>query len=76
MICVSLSNIGFKECLALVKEESFVEFRFDLLDLTPEQVTEVVNASSRSIATYRPDTGDPDRRLQTMIMALKQAQAM
>jgi len=71
MICVSLSNIGFKECLALAKEEPFVEFRFDLLDLTPEQVKEVVNASTRSIATYRPDTGDPDRRMQTMIMALE-----
>jgi len=71
MICVSLSNIGFEECLALAREEPFVEFRFDLLDLTPEQVNEVVNASSRSIATYRPDTGDPDRRLQTMMMALK-----
>ena len=71
MICVSLSNIGFEECLALAKEEPFVEFRFDLLELAPEQVKEVVNASKRSIATYRPDdTSDPDRRLQTMIIAV------
>ena len=71
MICVSLSNIAFKECLALAKEESFVEFRFDLLDFTPDQVQQVVNVSQRSIATYRPDAKDPDRRMQTMITALK-----
>ncbi len=71
MICVSLANIDFKECLALAREESFVEFRFDLLELTPEQVHEVVNASRRSIATYRPGISDPDRRVQTMITAIK-----
>jgi 3-dehydroquinate dehydratase-1 len=71
MICVSLSNIGFKECLALAEDESFVEFRFDLLDFTPEQVQQVVSVSQHSIATYRPDGKDPDRRMQTMVTALK-----
>ncbi len=71
MICVSLSNIGFDKCLATAQEEPFVEFRFDLLDLTPEQVDQVVSASQRCIATYRPDTGDPDRRVQTMLQAIR-----
>lgn len=71
MICVSLANIGFEDCLALAEEESFVEFRFDLLDFTPEQVEQVVSVSQRSIATYRPDGKDPDRRMQTMVTALK-----
>jgi 3-dehydroquinate dehydratase type I len=71
MICVSLSNMSFEECLKHARRETFVEFRFDLLDLTPEQVTEVVSKARRSIATYRPETGDPDRQLQTMLMAIK-----
>jgi 3-dehydroquinate dehydratase type I len=62
--------MGFSDCLALVKEEPFVELRFDLLDLTPDQVTEVVQAAKKSIATYRPGTADPDRRMQTMIRAI------
>jgi len=70
MICVSLSNIGFEECLSLAGEEAFVEFRFDLLDFTPDQVNEVVSVSRRSIATYRPGTADPDRRIQTMLSAI------
>jgi len=71
MICVSLSKIGFEECLSLAREEAFVEFRFDLLDLSPDQVSQAVAAAKRSIATYRPETGDPDRRIQTMMTALK-----
>ncbi len=71
MICVSLSNIGFKECLALAEQENFVEFRFDLLDLSLEQVQKVVSISQRSIATYRPDTKDSEHRMQTMVTALK-----
>lgn len=57
--------------MSLAREEPFVEFRFDLLDLTPGQVSEVVRASHRSIATCRPGAGDPVRRFQTMITALK-----
>lgn len=71
MICVSLSNIGFEECLSLAREEPFVEFRFDLMDLTPTQAGDVVSASHRSIATYRPDTADTARRIRTMISAMK-----
>ena len=71
MICVALSNIGFKECLALAAKENFVEFRFDLLDLDPDQVSEAVKASNRCIATYRSQAKDPDRRMQTMISAIK-----
>jgi 3-dehydroquinate dehydratase type I len=63
--------MGFEDCLRLAGKEAFVEFRFDLLDLNPEQVTRVVSAASRSIATFRPGTGDPDRRLQTLTAALE-----
>lgn len=71
MICVSLSNMGFEECMELAREEAFVEFRFDLLDLSPEQVSRLVSTAGRSIATFRPGTGDPDRRIQTMLAALE-----
>ena len=71
MICVSLSNIGFEKCLSLARKEPFVEFRFDLMDLTPTQAGEVVSASHRSISTYRPDAHDNVRRTRTMISAMK-----
>jgi 3-dehydroquinate dehydratase-1 len=57
--------------LSQLRKELFVEFRFDLLDLTPVQVDEVVSMARKSIATYRPDSGDPDRQIQTMLTAIK-----
>jgi len=63
--------MNFEECLAFTRKELFVEFRFDLLDLNPFQVDEVVNSARKSIATYRPDSGDPDRQIQTMLTAIK-----
>jgi 3-dehydroquinate dehydratase-1 len=63
--------MGFKECLDLAREESFVEFRFDLLNLSPDQVTGVVTAANRSIATCRPGSLDTETRIRTMILALK-----
>lgn len=57
--------------MAFIRKEPFVEFRFDLLDLTPFQVDEVVSSARKSIATYRPDSGDPDRQIQTMLTAVK-----
>jgi 3-dehydroquinate dehydratase type I len=71
MICVSLSNMGFEECLSLARQEPFVEFRFDLLTLTPDQVYEAVNTAQRSIATFRPGNSDRDLRLQTLFRALE-----
>ena len=63
--------MDFEECLAFTRKEPFVEFRFDLLDLSPFQVDEVVSSARKSIATYRPDSGDPDRQIQTMLTAIK-----
>ncbi len=63
--------MDFEECLAFTRKEPFVEFRFDLLDLSPFQVDEVVSSARKSIATYRPDSGDPDRQMQTMLTAIK-----
>jgi len=63
--------MDFEECLSFTRKERFVEFRFDLLDLTPSQVEEVIDSARKSIATYRPDSGDPDRQVQTMLTAVK-----
>lgn len=63
--------MGFKECLELAKSEPFVEFRFDLLDLSPVQVEELVRSARRSIATCRPGSGKPAERFRTLATALK-----
>jgi 3-dehydroquinate dehydratase-1 len=62
--------MNYEDCLDRASREAFVEFRFDLLDLTPAQVDEVISTARKSIATYRPDSGDPDRQIQTMLTAI------
>ncbi len=71
MICVSLANMGFEECLALAGKEAFVEFRFDLLGFTGDQVEEAVKASRSCIATFRPGKSDEVHRIRILATALR-----
>lgn len=71
MICVALSDMDFDRCMVLTENEPFVEFRFDLLDFSIGQVEKLVSTAQRCVATYRPDDADPDRRMQTLMAALR-----
>jgi 3-dehydroquinate dehydratase type I len=70
MICIPLSGIGFEECKSMVRKENFVEFRFDLLTLTLEQVRELVGMATSCIATCRPGKMDEPRRLEILQTAM------
>jgi 3-dehydroquinate dehydratase type I len=71
MICVSLSGIEYEDCLSMAGREAFVEFRFDLLTLSLEQVKEVVNAANSCIATCRPGKMDDSQRLEILKTAIQ-----
>jgi 3-dehydroquinate dehydratase-1 len=71
MICVSLSEIGYEDCLSMARREPFVEFRFDLLALSLEQVREVVSAAPSCIATCRPGKMDETHRLEILQAAIQ-----
>jgi 3-dehydroquinate dehydratase type I len=71
MICVPLSDMKLEECLCVAREEAFVEFRFDLLELSIEEVTQVVGSAGKCIATFRPGSADPGKRMKTLLTALE-----
>ena len=71
MICIPLSGIGFEDCMAMVRKEAFVEFRFDLLTLTLEEVRGVVQEASSSVATCRPGNMEESRRLEILQTAVQ-----
>ena len=71
MICIPLAGIGFEECLSMARKEAFVEFRFDLLTLSMDQVKEVVNAANSCIATCRPGKMDEVDRKKILISAIR-----
>ena len=70
MICIPLGGIGFEECMSMARKEAFVEFRFDLLTLSLEQVKEVVNAANSCIATCRPGKMEETDRLEILKTAI------
>jgi 3-dehydroquinate dehydratase-1 len=71
MICVALADMSYEQCLERVQNEAFVEFRFDLLNLGPIQVSELVRHAKRSIATFRPPKADTGMRRDTLILAMQ-----
>jgi 3-dehydroquinate dehydratase-1 len=71
MICIPLGGIGFEDCIDKARKEAFVEFRFDLLTLTLDQVREVVTEAPSCIATCRPGNMDESLRLKILQTAIK-----
>jgi 3-dehydroquinate dehydratase type I len=57
--------------MSLIRKEVFVEFRFDLLSLTLEQVRKVVRESDACIATCRPGVLDEAHRMEILKTAIQ-----
>ena len=57
--------------MSLAREESFVEFRFDLLDLTMDEIIGVVQAANSCIVTCRPGKIDARHRMEILNAAIK-----
>ncbi len=72
MICVSIANISFDECLTLLRkqEPEMAEIRLDQLDFTPEEVTTLFALPHIFIATHRPGDIDETERRQSLIAAI------
>ena len=70
MICLSLNEKTYEDCLSVVKKSEFSEIRLDLIpELTDEQYK--VLFSYNTIATCRPVDGvSEDRRIEKLIRAI------
>ena len=71
MICVSLANMDFEECLQATVREPLVEFRFDLLDIGPSRVISLVSKAKHCISTCRQGTMSEDNRFLILQTALE-----
>jgi 3-dehydroquinate dehydratase type I len=61
----------YEECLSTARKEAFVEFRFDLLGLTLEQVKEAIGSARSCIATCRPGHVDEAQRMEILKTAIQ-----
>ena len=54
MICVSLAEPSFRECLAALKDLPMAEVRLDLTPLAPDEIAQVFRSPLPLVATFRP----------------------
>ena len=71
MICVSLANMEFDDCLKRTVMEPFVEFRFDLLDVGPAKVISLVSKAKKCISTCRQGKMSEQNRFLLLQTALE-----
>jgi len=70
MICVSLANIDFQECMKAINKAEYAEVRIDQLDLSEEQLKSLFSIKKKSIATCRPGKFDDDKRLELLKLSI------
>ena len=71
MICISLADISFEECFDAVGHVEFAEIRFDLLNLSDDQINKLFSANSNLIATCRPGRYDEETRKAILLRAIE-----
>lgn len=70
MICISLADISFEECLEAVRKCEFAELRLDLLSLSNEQVRQIFSSNTNLIATCRPGSLSEEERKTRLLTAI------
>jgi len=62
MICVSLGKIPFEKALEISSKEELVEIRADLMDLTKDQLHDILETKSKKVFTFRSAHFSQSRR--------------
>ena len=71
MICVSISEPGFTRCMALVRQYDFVEIRLDGADFTLDQIQQLFQEGTKTIATFRPGRQGDNHRAASLKAAIQ-----
>lgn len=71
MICVSLVDLTYEQCLKAISDLDFVEIRLDRIDADLQQVGNLFGTDIRTIATCRPDRIPDDERKQLLKAAIR-----
>ena len=62
MICVSIGDVTFEECLAALEKTEFAEIRIDTMAVDAEDIRTIFSRPKRLIATCRPGTKSDEER--------------
>ena len=70
MICLSLADIPYAQCLEIVKNEPLAEIRIDRLDMTIDQLNVLFSSGKSLIATCRQGRLSERERLERLEKAI------
>lgn len=71
MICLSLAEKSFAQCLRAVKKTKLAEIRLDQTNFSDQQIKTLFAQRARLIATCRPGTMPPSQRQQRLLKAIQ-----
>lgn len=71
MICVSVIEPDFNECLKLIKKVGLAEIRLDEVNFTDEQIKHLFALQVRTVATCRPGRYSDEERLHKLSVAIQ-----
>lgn len=71
MICVSLGNMGFRQCVETLRTLECAEIRLDLMDLTEDEVKILFSEPCTLVATCRPGKYTDEERLSMLSCAIR-----
>lgn len=71
MICVSLAEKTFKDCMKALEGVEFAEIRMDKMDVTAEEVNTLFSSHSKLIATCRSGFQSKDESLELLLTAVR-----
>jgi len=71
MICVSLSDISFQECIKALSKTEFAEIRMDLLDFSEDQFRSLFAIKRKTVATCHPGKHTEEQRLGLLKVAIE-----
>ena len=70
MLCVSIGNVGFDDCLNAVKNNELCELRLDRLKFNDDELKKVFSEGRTIIAAYRPCNVSDNERSQKLRTAV------
>jgi 3-dehydroquinate dehydratase type I len=70
MICASIANTSYENCLAILEKEDFVEIRIDKLDFTDSQFETIFRHPTNTLATCRIEGMSEETRLNNLRNAI------
>ena len=71
MLCVSLAEKTFNDCIQALEGIESAEIRMDKMDVTAEEVNTLFSSHSELIATCRPDFQRKNVRLELLLTAVR-----